>query len=174
MYDPTKVELLLVDDDPDYRGSVARRFLRRGYQVQEASSGPEALALCEGRQFDVVILDSIMPGITGIEVLAKLRAAHSECEVIMLTGQGTIKIAVQAMKLGAYDFLTKPFQLTDLEVLVEKAYERRDGRRALRPLCAGHSPSGPPPAHPEPRPCWAEHSITTPALSLARRDERNS
>jgi DNA-binding response OmpR family regulator len=92
VYDPSKIYLLLVDDDLDFRGSVARRFLRRGYQVQEASSGPEALSLCERRQFDLVILDLVMPGVTGIEVLEKLKAAHAECEVIMLTGQGTIEI----------------------------------------------------------------------------------
>jgi DNA-binding NtrC family response regulator len=136
VYDPKKIDLLLVDDDPDFRGSVARRFLRRGYQVQEASSGPEALTFCERRQYDVVILDLVMPGVSGIEVLEKLKAAHSECEVIMLTGQGTIETAVQAMKLGAYDFLTKPFQLTELEVLIEKAYERRNLRKENQQLQA--------------------------------------
>ena len=136
MYDPKKIDLLLVDDDPDFRGSVARRFLRRGYQVQEASSGPDALAFCERRQYDVVILDLVMPGVSGIEVLEKLKAAHSESEVIMLTAQGTIETAVQAIKLGAYDFLTKPFQLTELEVLIEKAYERRNLRKENQQLQA--------------------------------------
>jgi DNA-binding NtrC family response regulator len=136
VYDPKKIDLLLVDDDPDFRGSVARRFLRRGYQVQEASSGPDALAFCERRQYDVVILDLVMPGVSGIEVLEKLKAAHSESEVIMLTAQGTIETAVQAMKLGAYDFLTKPFQLTELEVLIEKAYERRNLRKENQQLQA--------------------------------------
>jgi DNA-binding NtrC family response regulator len=110
VYDPKKIDLLLVDDDPDFRGSVARRFLRRGYQVQEASSGPEALTFCERRQYDVVILDLVM--------------------------QGTIETAVQAMKLGAYDFLTKPFQLTELEVLIEKAYEWRNLRKENQQLQA--------------------------------------
>jgi DNA-binding NtrC family response regulator len=135
-YDPRKIDLLLVDDDPDFRGSVARRFLRRGYQVQEASSGPEALAFCERRQFDVVILDLVMPGMSGIEALEKLKVAHPECEAILLTGQGTIETAVQAMKLGAYDYLTKPFQLTELEVLIEKAYERRNLRKENQQLQA--------------------------------------
>jgi DNA-binding NtrC family response regulator len=136
VYDPKKVDLLLVDDDPDFRGSVARRFLRRGYQVQEASGGPEALGFCERRQFDVVILDLVMPGMTGIEVLEKLKAAHPECEAILLTGQGTIETAVQAMKLGAYDYLTKPFQLAELEILIEKAYERRSLRKENQQLQA--------------------------------------
>ena len=123
MGNPEKIELLIVDDDDEFRETVARRFRRRGYQVAEAPSGEEALGLCERRQFDVVLLDMVMPGIGGIELLEKLRASHPEAEVLMLTGQGTVETAVQAMKLGAYDFLTKPFPLSELELLIEKAYE---------------------------------------------------
>jgi DNA-binding NtrC family response regulator len=125
MFEPKNVFLLLVDDDVEYRSSVARRFVRRGFQVQEASGGEEALDLAERRQFDVVVLDMVMPGLSGLEVLEKLRASNPECEIIMLTGQATVETAVQAMKKGAYDYLTKPFPLAELEVLIEKAYERR-------------------------------------------------
>jgi DNA-binding NtrC family response regulator len=128
-YDPKKIDLLLVDDDPDFRESVARRFMRRGFQVQEATHGEQALQLASLRQFDVVVLDMMMPGMTGIQVLEQLKLTHPECEVILLTGQGTIETAVQAMKLGAYDFLTKPFPLAELEVLIEKAYDRRQLRK---------------------------------------------
>ncbi|MBI3837529.1 MAG: sigma-54-dependent Fis family transcriptional regulator [Planctomycetia bacterium] len=129
MYDPKKIDLLLVDDDPDFRESVARRFMRRGFQIQEAAHGEQALQLADLRQFDVVILDMVMPGLSGIQVLERLKLTHPECEVILLTGQGTIETAVQAMKLGAYDFLTKPFPLAELEALIEKAYERRQLRK---------------------------------------------
>jgi DNA-binding NtrC family response regulator len=71
----------------------------------------------------------VMPGLSGIQVLEQLKLTHPECEVILLTGQGTIEAAVQAMKLGAYDFLTKPFPLAELEILIEKAYERRQLRK---------------------------------------------
>jgi DNA-binding NtrC family response regulator len=125
MFEPNNVFLLLVDDDVEYRSSVARRFVRRGFQVQEASSGEEALDLAERRQFDVVVLDMVMPGMSGLDVLEKLRASNPECEIIMLTGQATVETAVEAMKKGAYDYLTKPFPLAELEVLIEKAYERR-------------------------------------------------
>jgi DNA-binding NtrC family response regulator len=128
-YDPKKIDLLLVDDDPDFRETVARRFMRRGFQVQEATHGEQALQLAGLRQFDVVILDLIMPGLSGIQVLEQLKLTHPECEVILLTGQGTIETAVQAMKLGAYDFLTKPFPLAELEALIEKAYERHQLRK---------------------------------------------
>ena len=118
------IDLLIADDDTDFRGSVARRFLRRGYRVQEASDGPEALALAERRHFDVALLDMVMPGMTGIEVLKKLKTQNPDLEAILLTGQGTIESAVEAMKLGAYDYLTKPFPLAELEVLIQKAHER--------------------------------------------------
>ncbi len=128
-YDPKKIDLMLVDDDADFRETVARRFMRRGFQVQEATHGEQALQLADLRQFDVVVLDMVMPGMSGIQVLEQLKLKHPECEVILLTGQGTIETAVQAMKLGAYDFLTKPFPLAELEVLIEKAYERRQLRK---------------------------------------------
>ncbi len=127
--DPKSIDLLLVDDDPDFRESVARRFTRRGFRVQEAAHGEQALQLAGLREFDVVILDMVMPGFSGMQVLEQLKLTQPECEIIMLTGQGTIETAVQAMKLGAYDFLQKPFPLSELEVLIEKAYERRQLRK---------------------------------------------
>lgn len=119
------VDLLVVDDDAEFRGTLVRRFLRRGYQVQEAPGGLEALELANRRQFDVAVVDLFMPNMSGIELLEKLKAGHPECEVILLTGQGSIETAVSAMKMGAYDYLTKPCPLTDLEKLIEKAVERR-------------------------------------------------
>jgi DNA-binding NtrC family response regulator len=135
-YNPQQIDLLLVDDDADFRETVARRFLRRGFRVAEASDGQQALQLAERRQFDVVILDMVMPGMSGIQVLEQLKVSHPEGEVILLTGQGTIEAAVQAMKLGAYDFLTKPFPLAELEILIEKAYERRQLRKENEQLKA--------------------------------------
>src|SRR5437764_1329633 len=70
------IDLLIADDDTDFRGSVARRFLRRGYRVQEASDGLEALALADRRHFDVALLDMVMPGMTGVELLKKLKAQN--------------------------------------------------------------------------------------------------
>ena len=134
--DPQKIDLLLVDDDPDFRESVARRFMRRGFQVQEAAHGEQALQLAGLREFDVIVLDMVMPGLSGMQVLEQLKLTQPECEIIMLTGQGTIETAVQAMKLGAYDFLQKPFPLAELEVLIEKAYERRQLRKENEQLKA--------------------------------------
>ena len=118
------IDLLIVDDDEDFRGTLCRRFRRRGFQVQDAASGEQALERVERRQFDVAIVDMVMPGMSGIELLAKLRAVQPDCQVILLTGQGTIETAVEAMKLGAYDFLRKPFPLDELEIITQRASER--------------------------------------------------
>src|SRR5262245_54191273 len=98
VYSPNQIDLLLVDDDAEFRGTVARRFLRRGFRVQEASGGEEALQRAEQRQFDVAILDLMMPGMSGIQLLEKLKATQPDCEALLLTGQGSIETAVAAMK----------------------------------------------------------------------------
>jgi DNA-binding NtrC family response regulator len=138
------IDLLIVDDDNEYRSTVARRFGRRGYRVQEAADGETALDLASRRQFHVAVVDLVMPGLSGLELLDKLKAGSPECEVVMLTGQGTIETAVDAMKRGAHDFLTKPFPLTELEVVVQKAFEQRELRkenRQLKAVIARNQPS---------------------------------
>jgi DNA-binding NtrC family response regulator len=132
--EPENVELLIVDDDPDFRGTLARRFMRRGYNVHEASDGEEALAEIEGRHFDVAIVDMVMPGMSGLDLLEQFRTVSPECESIVLTGQATIESAVAAIKLGAYDYLTKPFPLVELELLIRKASERGVLKRENRHL----------------------------------------
>jgi DNA-binding NtrC family response regulator len=83
------------------------------------------LDLAQRRDFEVAVLDMLMPGMSGLELLGKFREHHVECEVIVLTGKGTIETAVQAMKLGAFDYLQKPFPLQELETLVRRAHDRR-------------------------------------------------
>jgi DNA-binding NtrC family response regulator len=118
-------DLLLVDDDDDFRSALVQRFTRRGYQVQDAPDGVAALAEVERRQFAAAVIDLMMPKMSGLELLEKLKAADPECEVIMLTGSATVETAVKAMKLGAYDYLTKPCVMAELDALVDKAVERR-------------------------------------------------
>ncbi|MCA9102217.1 MAG: sigma-54-dependent Fis family transcriptional regulator, partial [Planctomycetales bacterium] len=132
--EPENVELLIVDDDPDFRSTLARRFMRRGYNVREASDGEEALAEIESRHFDVAVVDMVMPGMSGLDLLEQFRKVNPECESIVLTGQATIESAVAAIKLGAYDYLTKPFPLVELELLIRKASERGVLKRENRHL----------------------------------------
>lgn len=119
------LDLLIVDDDQEFRDTLRMRFARHEIAVQTASCGEEALGLAERRNFDVAIFDMMMPGMSGLELLKRFKAEHPECEVVLLTGQGTIETAVEAMKLGAFDYLQKPFPLKDLEAVAIKASERR-------------------------------------------------
>ncbi|HEX5445829.1 MAG TPA: response regulator, partial [Pirellulales bacterium] len=88
------IDLLIVDDDHEYRATVTRRFSRRGYRIAEAAEGEAALSLAAQRQFHVAVVDLVMPGLSGLELLEKLKAGSPECEVVMLTGQGSIETAV--------------------------------------------------------------------------------
>ncbi|HJT35581.1 MAG TPA: sigma-54 dependent transcriptional regulator, partial [Pirellulales bacterium] len=130
------IDLLIVDDDDEFRATVARRFTRRGYRIAEAANGEAALAQAAQRQFHVAVVDLVMPGLSGLDLLAKLKLGSPDCEVVMLTGQGTIETAVEAMKRGAFDFLTKPFPLAELEVVVQKAAEHRQLHKENRQLKA--------------------------------------
>jgi DNA-binding NtrC family response regulator len=130
------IDLLLVDDDAEFRSLVALNFSRRGYRIAEAGNAEEALEVAGRRDIDVAILDMVLPGISGLELLERFKLAHIECEVILLTGKATVETAVQAMKLGAFDFLTKPFPLKELETQVEKAFEQRMLRKENRQLKA--------------------------------------
>ena len=124
MFTTSQVNLLLADDDEAFRESVARRIRRKGYVLTEANNGNEALEILENQEINVAILDLMMPGLTGLEVLKKVRETNADCEIIILTGQGSVETAVESLKSGAYDYLQKPFPLSELELLIQKAFER--------------------------------------------------
>ncbi|GIW80869.1 MAG: sigma-54-dependent Fis family transcriptional regulator [Gemmatales bacterium] len=117
------IRLLIVDDDDQLRHTLVRRFQRAGMNVSEARSGEEALA-DSASIYDVAIVDLHMPGMNGIELLEKLKERQPLLEVLLLTAHGSMETAIQAMKRGAYDYLTKPFHLPELEVHIQKAYEK--------------------------------------------------
>lgn len=136
---PKKQSLLFVDDDGDLRHGLACYFEQLGYHVIEADCAEAALRELESRSFSVAIVDMMMPGISGMELLRELKDDLIDTEVILLTGEGTIEKAVEAMKLGACDFLTKPVRLKQLEAVVQKATETRQLRKEnhqLRTLIA--------------------------------------
>jgi len=130
------LEILLVDDDAELRSDTANYFLRHGHQVEQCANGEDALSLLERRGFDVMVLDLNMPGFTGLDVLKELEARNAECEVVVLTGQATVEAAVEAMKHGAREFLTKPISLKELDRLMRKAYETGQLRKENRQLKA--------------------------------------
>ena len=138
------IDLLLVDDETDFRESACRYLKRLGFRVDEAEDGEEALNVTVNKTFDVVVLDIHMLGITGIDVLKKLMERESPPKVIMLTGGGTIENAVESIKLGAYDFLTKPAKLDDLARLVQRAcqtHELEKENKQLKEVIKRQAPS---------------------------------
>lgn len=130
------ISVLIVEDDADFRDSSARWMQRKGHQVASAASGAEALSLCTRQDFDVGVFDMNMPGMSGIELLQRIRDDEIDMEVIILTGQGTIETAVQAMKMGASDYLTKPCPLGDLEHHCRLARDRGRLRKENKQLKA--------------------------------------
>ncbi len=144
MASPERISILTVDDDEDYRAILTRRFERRGHDVEQTGSPLEALRLAAKKHFDVVILDIAMPEMDGVQLLERLRQIDPETQVILLTGQATVETAICAMKLGAYDFLTKPCGLAELEIQAERAYEKAKLSRenqALRTMLRMAEPS---------------------------------
>jgi DNA-binding NtrC family response regulator len=130
------LEILLIDDAAEVRADMADYFARQGHRVEQCGDGDQALELVERRVFDVLVLDLVMPGRSGLDVLRELNARHAECEVVVLTGEATIESAVEAMKLGAREFLKKPISLKELDRLVRKAYETGQLRKENRQLKA--------------------------------------
>ena len=118
---PIDIDLLIVDDETDFRESACRYFKRKGFRVDEAEDGEEAINVSTNKKFDVVVLDIHMPGINGIQTLEQLMKRDPAPKVIMLTGGGTIENAVESIKKGAYDFLTKPAKLEDLARMIVRA-----------------------------------------------------
>ncbi len=118
--------LLVADDDPGLRESLERALTREGFRVVLASDGNAALERLQAGGIDLVLTDLKMPGLTGIELLRAVKAIAPDVDVILLTAFGTVEEAVKAMKEGAYDFLTKPFQRAQVLRLIRQALERRE------------------------------------------------
>ena len=120
-----EAHILVIDDEEAMRDSCRQTLLREGNKVEVAEDGIIGLAVLEKESFDVVILDLKMPGLSGMEVLKKIKEKDPEIVVIVITGYATVDSAVEAMKSGAYDFVPKPFTPDSLRVIVRRALEKR-------------------------------------------------
>src|SRR5919202_3157347 len=120
------LRILFADDEAHLRDLMAMELPRLGHEVQVCPDGSAALKALEKGSFDAALLDLKMPGLTGIEVLGKIRALSPETQVVILTGQASVDTAVQALRLGAFDYLTKPCTWAELEVILTRVAERRD------------------------------------------------
>ena len=113
--------ILVIDDKDAMREMVSQTLTEEGYSVDSVSTGPEGLKKAKKKTYDLVITDMKMPEMDGLEVLTNIKDVNHDTEVIVMTAYGTIETAVTAMKMGAFDFLTKPFDTEHMLVLVEKA-----------------------------------------------------
>ncbi|MFH0782737.1 MAG: response regulator [Pseudomonadota bacterium] len=120
-----KAKILLVDDEEDFLSTLAERLETRGLKVTTATNGEQAVATSEKEGFDLIVLDLAMPGMDGLEALKRIKAKQPDAEIIILSGQGSIKTSIEAMKLGAEDFMEKP---VDMSELLDKISDAKDKR----------------------------------------------
>lgn len=120
-----KVRVLLVDDEEDFVNQLSERLVLRDYDVYSCCSGEEAVDRLKSYNYDVVILDVLMPGMDGVETLRQIKEIKPLTEVIMLSGHATVESAIEGMKLGAFDYLLKPIKTDELVGKVNKAYARK-------------------------------------------------
>jgi DNA-binding NtrC family response regulator len=118
-------KVLLVDDEVDFLDTLSERMRARGMNVITSSSSAEAFKKVEQESYDVIILDLMMPGVDGLEALKVLKAKKPELQVILLTGHATVEKGIEAMKLGAMDFLEKPADLSQLTERIKKAQAKK-------------------------------------------------
>jgi len=114
------LKILLVDDEEEFVTTLAERLELRGLQARTALNGEDALHMIEAETPQIVILDIMMPGIGGFEVLRRIKAQHPQIPVILLTGRGSTKEGIKGMQLGAFDYLMKPL---NIEELIKKMQE---------------------------------------------------
>ncbi len=120
-----KVRVLLVDDEEQFVETLAMRLEARDFAVATAFSGDQALDYLKANEADVVVLDVLMPGLSGIDTLGMMKKIRPLTEVIMLTGHATVETAIEGMKLGAFDYLMKPTEIEELVEKITKAQKRK-------------------------------------------------
>ncbi len=128
MPEELKANVLLVDDEEQFLKVFSQRLEGKGLKVDTSTTGEEALKKVKGKDFDAIILDLVMPGMSGIETLKRIRSENPDLQIILLTGHATVEKGVEAMKTGAVDFLEKP---ADLNKILEKIAEAKRKRVLL-------------------------------------------
>src|SRR5688572_30550822 len=119
------IRLLLVDDEPLIRESLYEILRMEGYTVETSDTGEKALELMEKQAVDVVVTDFKLPKMSGLQLLKEIKKKYSRTEIIMITGYGSVESAVEAMKVGAYDYITKPINDNEIKLIIEKIVEKK-------------------------------------------------
>jgi DNA-binding NtrC family response regulator len=126
-----KPKVLIVDDEERFRNTMRKLLTVEGIEAETAGSGREALEKLKEAAYDVIILDVRMPEMTGVEALGEIRKIDPEAEVIIMTGYASVDTAKDIMKLGAYDYLLKPYEKQELMDRIEAAFDRKLARKKL-------------------------------------------
>ncbi|HLJ55931.1 MAG TPA: sigma-54 dependent transcriptional regulator [Chthonomonadaceae bacterium] len=117
--------ILIADDEPNIRRVLEAMFTKEGYTVLVAENGKKALDLASANEIDLLLTDLIMPDSNGVDLLQKVKQVHPQCSAVIITAYGSIKSAVEAMRLGAFNYLTKPFDIDEVRAVVKRALEHR-------------------------------------------------
>jgi DNA-binding NtrC family response regulator len=118
--------ICVIDDEPDLVEACADILTKAGYGVEKCTDSEKGLQLITDREFDVVLVDLMMPKVNGIKILQEVKKVYPQCMVIIFTGYPTIESAVSAMRDGAFDYLVKPFMANQLTTLISKAVAKRN------------------------------------------------
>ncbi len=119
------IKVLAIDDEERFRRLLKKELTRKGFSVETAADGEAALASLKSDEYDVVLLDIVMPGIDGIALMKKIGSDPATPATIVLTGMATVETAVEAMRNGAYDYISKPYKLDELVIVINRAFEYR-------------------------------------------------
>lgn len=120
-----EAKVLLVDDEQDFLETLSSRLEMRGLKVSAVTSGEQAITEAKQQEYDAIVVDLSMPGIDGLETLKRIKTDNPNAEIIMLTGHGSVASGVEAMKLGAGDFLQKPVELSELMARIDQAKTKK-------------------------------------------------
>jgi two-component system response regulator HydG len=142
---PSRITILIVDDDPGHRGMLTTLLADWGFRVEAAADGETAVARCREQAFDLILMDVRMTGISGIEALKEIKAYNPAIPILIMTAYSDVETAVEAIKAGAYDYLTKPLDFEDLRLTMERALDHaslRDENKTLRQTLAASFDTG--------------------------------
>jgi len=128
------MKILIVEDEVEYGWLLAKFLREKGYLTEHVASGKSAIEHLESQHYDLILLDLFLPDMNGMELLKRIKETNTNQEVVVITGHGTIKTAVEATKLGAFDFLTKPCSLEEVELVVKKIESMLNLKRENRLL----------------------------------------
>lgn len=137
--DAEKINVLVADDEDSLRITISAWLGDEGFEVQQTDNGLDAIKMVQSNDFDIALLDIKMPGANGLEVLRYIKKNSSSTEVVMMTGMSDVSMAVEAMKLGAREYLTKPVDMEQLVPQLRSLLKKRDAEERIRQLQADHT-----------------------------------